>query len=148
MLIEECLSVLLMRDVLLHGSLFYAFLRLWPSLCCPTGLEDAVQLGTQANILCNCPPSALIFQLPQNLLIGCTVQRVILGVVRRIVDTLVLGHVTVHILSLDLKENAVGVRVPELPVANVLPPELVVVEVVHQVSVEIKIAHSSEDRTV
>ena len=49
------------------------------------------------------------------------------------IEASVLGHVLVDIFSLDLKEKAIGVHVEVLAVAPVLPPELVVVDVVHQV---------------
>ena len=61
----------------------------------------------------------------------------VLGVVRRVVEVLVLGHVLVHILGLDLKEKAVSVRVEELAALSVLHFEVVVIEVVHQVLGEI-----------
>ena len=66
----------------------------------------------------------------------------VLGVVRRVVDVLVLGHVLVHVLGLDIKEKAVSVRVEELAALSVLLFELVVKEVVHQVLRDIQNAHA------
>ena len=57
---------------------------------------------------------------------GRIIQWVVLEVVRRVVEVLVLGHVLVHVLGLDLKEEAVNVRVEELAALSVLRFELVV----------------------
>ena len=54
----------------------------------------------------------------------------VLGVVVCVIESLVLGHVLVHILGLDLKEKTVSVRVEELAALSVLRFELVVIEVV------------------
>ena len=51
------------------------------------------------------------------------------------------GHVPEYILGLDLEEETVGVGVEELAPIPVLRPELVVIEVVHQVLGEIQNAH-------
>ena len=54
------------------------------------------------------------------------------------------GHVPEDILGLDLEEEAVGVGVEELTTIPVLPLELVVIEVVHQVLREIQNTHPHE----
>ena len=64
------------------------------------------------------------------------------GVVGCVIESLVLGHVLVHILGLDLKEKAVCVRVEELAALSVLRFELVVMEFVHLVLGEIQNAQS------
>ena len=58
------------------------------------------------------------------------------------------GHVPEEILGLDLEEEAVGVGVEELTTIPVLPPELVVIEVVHQVLGEIQNAHPHEHQAI
>ena len=58
------------------------------------------------------------------------------------------GHVPEVILGLDLEEEAVGVGVEELTTIPVLPLELVVIEVVHQVLGEIQNAHPHEHRAI
>ena len=57
-------------------------------------------------------------------------------------------HVPEDILGPDLEEEAVGVGVEELATIPVLSPELVVVEVVHQVLGEIQNAHPHEHRAI
>ena len=57
----------------------------------------------------------------------------VLGIVGCVIEGLVLGHVLVHILGLDLKEKAVSVRVEELASVSVLPFQLVIIKIVHQV---------------
>ena len=91
---------------------------------------------------------ALVFQLSQNLLFGRTVERVVLGIVRRVIGTWMLCYVLVHILCLDLKGKAVSVRVEELAALSVLRFELVVIEVVHQVLGEIQNAHAHIHRAI
>ena len=54
------------------------------------------------------------------------------------------SHVPEDILGLNLEEEAFGVSVEELAAIPVLPPELVVVEVVHQVLGEIQNGHPHE----
>ena len=44
-----------------------------------------------------------------------------------------LGHVLIHVLCLDLEEEAVRVGVEELTVFSILCLHLVVEEVIHQV---------------
>ena len=66
-------------------------------------------------------------------------------VVGGVVELWVGGHVPEDILGLDL-EDAVGVGVEELTTIPVLPPELVVIVVVHQVLGEIQNAHPHEHR--
>ena len=51
------------------------------------------------------------------------------------------GHVFVDVLRLDLEEETVGVGVEKLTPVPVLFPELVVIEVVHQVFREIQNTH-------
>ena len=70
----------------------------------------------------------------------------VLGVVRRVVEALVLGHVIVRILGLDLKEKAVSVRVEKLAALSVL--HFVVIKVVHQVLEEIQNAHAHIHRAI
>ena len=70
------------------------------------------------------------------------------GLVRRVIEGLVLGDVLVHILGLDLKEKAVSVRVEVLAALFVLHFELVVIEVVHQVPGEIQNAHAHIHRAI
>ena len=65
-----------------------------------------------------------------------------------VIEGLVLGHVLVHILGLDLKEEAASVRVEELAALSVLRFELVVIEVVHQVLGEIQNAHAHIHRAI
>ena len=72
----------------------------------------------------------------------------VLGVVRRVVDVLVLGHVLVHVLGLDIKVKAVSVRVEELAALSVLLFELVVKEVVHQVLRDIQNAHAQLHKAI
>ena len=67
-------------------------------------------------------------------------------VVRAVVRLCMEGHVPEDILGLDLKEEAVGVGVEELATIPVLPPELVVVEVIHQMLGETQNAHPHEHR--
>ena len=59
-------------------------------------------------------------------------------VVRGVVELCMGGHAPEDILGLDLEEEAVGVGVEELTTIPVLPPELVVIEVVHQMLREIQ----------
>ena len=54
------------------------------------------------------------------------------------------GQVPEDILGLDIEEEAIGVGVEELATIPVLPPELVVIEVVHQVLGEIQNGHPHE----
>ena len=144
-LFEEGLFVMLVHDALLHDM----FLHPSPSWCYfSASLKDCVQFWARANNLCNFSPGALVFQLSQNLLVGRTVQRVVLGVVRRVVEVLVLGHVIVHVLDLHLKEKAVSVRVEELAALSVLRFELVVIEAVCQVLREIQNAHAPIHRAI
>ena len=58
------------------------------------------------------------------------------------------GHVPEDILGLDFEEEAVGVGVEELATIPVLPPELVVIEVIHQVLREIQNAHPHKHRMI
>ena len=58
------------------------------------------------------------------------------------------GHVLVHILGLDLTEKAVSVLVEELAALFLLRFKLVVIEVVHQVLLEIQNTHTHIHRTV
>ena len=51
------------------------------------------------------------------------------------------GHVFVDVFRLDLEEETVGVGVEELAPVPVLPQELVIIEVVHQVFREIQNTH-------
>ena len=72
----------------------------------------------------------------------------VLGVVGCVTEGLVLGHVLVHVLSLDLKEKAISVRVEELAAHTVLRFELVIIEVAHQVLGEIQNAHAHIHRAI
>ena len=72
----------------------------------------------------------------------------VLGVVGCVIEGSVLGHVLVHVLGLDLKEKAVSVHVEELAALSVLLFELVVIEVVHQVLVEIQNVHAHIHRAI
>ena len=58
------------------------------------------------------------------------------------------GYVPEDILGLDFEEEAFGVCVEELATIPVLPLELVVIEVVHQVHREIQNAHPLEHRAI
>ena len=58
------------------------------------------------------------------------------------------GHVPEDILGLDLEEETVSVGVEELAPIPVLGPELVVIEVVHQVLGEVQNAHPHEHRAI
>ena len=58
------------------------------------------------------------------------------------------GHVFVGVLRLDLEGETVGVGVEELTTIPVLRPELVVIEVVHQVLGVIQNAHPHEHRAI
>ena len=72
----------------------------------------------------------------------------VLGVVGCVIEGLVVSHVLVHVLSLDLQEKAVSVRVEELAALSVLRFELVIIEVVHQVLGEIQNAHTHIHRAI
>ena len=138
LLSEESLFVLLMPDALLHDILFHfhTLCLLDVSTAC---LEDRVHLRAQADIISNGAPRTLILHFPQHLFVGVAVQWVIRRVVRGDVEFWMFGHVFVGIFRLDLEEETVGVE--ELAPVPVLPPELVVIEVVHQVFREIQNTH-------
>ena len=149
MLFEENLFVLLMPDVLLQGGLFHV-----PSLLYvgARGLEDAVHLVRQTDIFRNGAPGALILHLAQYLLVHRAVHWVVFREVRLVIEIKMLGHILVHILRLDFKEQAVSVCVEELTALTTSQLELAVIEVVHQVLGEVKDAHphihrSAEDQT-
>ena len=72
----------------------------------------------------------------------------VLGIVRRVIEIWMLGHVLVHILCRDRKEKAVSVRVKELEALSVLRFELLVIEVVHHVLGEIQNAHAHIHRAI
>ena len=138
LLFEEGLFVLLMPVALLHNILFHAlcFLDVFAA-----GLKDRVHLGAQANVFGNGAPSTLVLHLPQHLFVGVAVQWVIRGVVRGVVELWMFGHAFVDVFRLDLEEETVGVGVEELAPVPILPPELIVIEVVHQVLREIQNTH-------
>ena len=145
LLTEESLSVLLVPDVLLHNVLFHALCLLDVLAIC---LEDGVHLGPQAYILLDHASSTLILHFTQDFLVNLDVQRVVFRVVRRIVEALVLRHVALDVLHLDLKENAVGIRIEEFHAVAILGPHLVVVEVVHKTLREVENAHPHIDGSV
>ena len=145
LLLEESLSVLRMTDVLFHNDLFHV-LSLFDVIA-PL-LEDGVHLGPQAYVLGNRAPHAFVLHLPQNLLVGCAVQRVALRVVRGVVEVCVRSHIPVHVLRLDLEEQAVCVGVQQLAAVSIRPLELVVVEVLHEVLREAQDAHPHVHRAV
>ena len=138
LLFVDGLFVLLMSDALLHNILFHTLCLLDVSTAC---LEDRVHLRAQADVFGNGAPSTLVLHLPQHLFVGVAVQWVIRRVVRGVVELWMFGHVFVDVFRLDLEEETVGVGVEELAPVPVLPPELVVIEVVHQVFREIQNTH-------
>ena len=93
-------------------------------------------------------PAHSSFIFPSTFFVGDVVQWVIRWVVRGVVELCVGGHVFVGVLRLDLEEETVGVGVEELTTIPVLPPELVVIEVIHQVLGEIKNAHPNIHRAI
>ena len=73
----------------------------------------------------------------------------VVWIVRRVIEIWIHGHVLVHILCLDLKEEkAVCVRVEELAALSVLRFELVVIKVVHRVLGETQNAHAHKHRAI
>ena len=144
MLFEESLFVLLMPDVLLHGGLFHALSLIVGA----RGHEDAVHLGPQADVFRNGSPGALILHLAQHLLVHRAEQRVVFRQVRRVIEIKMLGHILVHILRLDLKEQTVSVCVEELTALTISHLELAVIEVAHQVLGEVKDAHPHIHRSI
>ena len=130
LLSEEGLFVLLMSDVSFHDILFHTLCLLDVS---PAGLKDRVHLRAQTDIFGNGAPCTLVLHLSQHIFVGDAVQEVLRWVVRGVIELCVGGHVPEDILGLDLAEETVGVGVEELATIPVLRPELVVIEVVHQV---------------
>ena len=145
LLFEEGLFVLLMSDVPFHDILFHTLCLLDVS---PAGLKDRGHLRTQTDIFGNGAPCTLVLHLPQHFFVGDAVQGVLRWVVRGVVELCVGGHLPEDILGLDLEEETVGVGVEELAPIPVLRPELVVIEVVHQLLGEIQNAHPHEHRAV
>ena len=141
-LFEEGLFVLLMSDVSFHDILFHTLCLL------DAGLKDRVHLRAQTDIFGNGAPCKLVLHLPQHFFIGHAVQGVLRWVVRGVIELCVGGHVPEDILGLDLEEETVGVGVEELATIPVLRPELVEIEVIHQVLGEIQNAHPHEHQAI
>ena len=112
------------------------------------GLKDAVHLGPQADVFRNGAHGALILHLALHLLVHRAVQRVVFREVRHVIEIKMLGHILVHSLRLDLKEQAVSVCVEELTALTISHLELAVIEVIHQVLEEVKNAHPHIHRLV
>ena len=138
LLVEESFFVLLMADVLLHGGLIHTLGLLYVLAEC---LKDAVHFGTQGDVFSDWASGALILHLPQHFLVCDAMQRMVFGIVCRIIQVCMPGHIVVHILSLDLEEQAVRVSVEELAALSILSLHPVVVEAVHQVLQEVEDAH-------
>lgn len=125
MLLEESLFVLLMPDVLLHSGLLTP-LTLMQS---PEASRMEYIFGLRPTYSAVARPAHSSYNFPSSSgRPSCAA-----GDPGVVVEALVSGHVLVHDLRLDHKEKAVGFCVQELAMAPVLPPELVVPEVVHQV---------------
>ena len=86
-------------------------------------------------------PAHSSYILSQHLLVHRAVQSVVFWKVRRAIEIKMLGHILVHTLRLDIKEQAVSVCVEELTALTISHLELAVIEVVHQVLGEVKDAH-------
>ena len=134
-----------MSDVPFHDILFHTLCLLDVS---PASLKDRVHLRAQIDIFGNGAPSTPVLHLPQHFFVGNAVQGVLRWVVRGVVELCVGDHVPEDILGLDLEEKTVGVDVEELATIPVLRPELVVIEVIHQVLGEIQNAHPHEHRAI
>ena len=145
LLFEEGLFVLLIFDVPFHDILFHTLCLLEVS---HAGLKDRVHLRAQTDIFGNGAPCTLVLHLPQRFFVGDAMQGVLRWVVRGVVELCVDDHVPEDILGLHLEEETVGVGVEEPAPIPVLRPELVVIEVVHQVLGEIQNAHSHEHRAI
>ena len=94
-------------------------------------------------------PSHSSFILPNTfLLVWLWREGWVLKVARRVIEALMLGHVLVDVLRLDLEEEAVCIGIEQITPISVLALHLVVVEVIHQMLLEVQDTHSHIDGPV